>query len=163
MSGEERKHGHMAEASESTGAAVVVTERVRSNLMWALGVAASGAVTIWLLLFPLFSSSVWLVWIRWIGIPLVCAFEVMALIQVLNYFNRRLEVSDGGVSYTNCLKRTRLYGWDEIVAYDIREKSHALELVLGGHPRTFHESSTNFDAFVDSVMDHTELIALSDR
>ena len=89
MSGEERKHGHMAEASERTGAAVVVTERVRSNLMWALGVAASGAVTIWLLLFPLFSSSVWLVWIRWIGIPLVCAFEVMALIQVLNYFNRR--------------------------------------------------------------------------
>ena len=49
------------------------------------------------------------------------------------------------------------------MAYDIREKTHALDLVLGGHPRTFHASSTNFYAFVDSVMDHTELIALSDR
>ncbi|MGN0071712.1 MAG: hypothetical protein ACI361_07745 [Atopobiaceae bacterium] len=153
----------MAGSSRNAEESVVVTEHVRSNLGWAAGVAASGAVTIWLLLFPLFSSSVWLVWIRWIGIPLVAAFEVMALIQVLNYFNRRLEVSDAGVVYTNCLRRTRSYSWSNVIAYDIRKKSHALELVLAGHPRTFHESSTNFDAFVDCVMDHTELIALSDR
>lgn len=153
----------MAENAEGTEKTVVVTEHVRSNLGWALGVAVSGFVMIWLLLFPLFSSSVWLVWIRWIGVALVCAFEAMALIQALNYFNRKLEVGQDGVSYTNCLRQTRSYGWDEIVAYDIREKSHGLELVLGGHPRTFHESSTNFDAFVDAVMEHTELIALSDR
>lgn len=142
---------------------VVSTERVRSNLAYGIAVLASGAIAVWLLLFPLFSESAWLIAVRWIGIPIVAVFMGMAAIQILNYFNRSLVADDGGISYTNCLGQTRHYLWDEIVAYDIREKSHSIELVLAGHPRTFHETSTNFGQLLDAVCAHTELIAISER
>ena len=161
--GRKRKKQPEARIEDGMGPTILCTEHVRSNLGYGIGVLVSGIIAIALLLFPLFSTSGWLLAIRWIGIPIVAAFIVMSVIQILNYCNRSLEVGDGGIRYTDCLRRQHRYTWDEVVAYDIREKSHALELVLAGHPRTFHTSSTNFDEMLDVVSSHTELIALSDR
>lgn len=138
---------------------VTVDEHVRSNLGYALGVLAAAIVTIALVMTPLFSTSGWLVAARWILVVVAACMIPVAVVELLNYFRRRLVLDAVGVSYTDCLGRTTSYAWDEVLAYDIREKQNSVMLVMGGKRRTFHKSSHNFDRMVDYLMDHTGLIS----
>ncbi|MFC2646466.1 MAG: hypothetical protein DUD39_02370 [Coriobacteriaceae bacterium] len=148
----------MAEEDTHTTESITSTEHVSSNLRYGIGVLLVAAFAIFLLFLPIFNGSFWLLLLRWVGSAFCAVLMVMAWIQILNYFNRKLCVDEEGVHYTNCIGQTRTFGWGEVTAVDIREKSHSLELILRGRVRTFHSSSTNFDKLVDYVNAHTELI-----
>lgn len=138
---------------------VVVTEHVRSNLAYGFGVMVAALATIAIVMAPFFSTSFLLVVLRVILMAVSVALLPMAAIQILNYHNRMLVLDAFGVTYTNCVGRSTRYLWDDVQAYDLREKQHSIMLVLGGRRRTFHESSENFDPMVDYLMDHVGLIA----
>lgn len=138
---------------------LVVTEHVRSNLTYGVGVMAAALATIAIMMAPFFSTSPLLVVLRVILIAVSVALLPITVIQVLNYFNRMLVLDAFGVTYTNCLGRSTRFLWDDIQAYDLREKQHSIMLVLGTKKRTFHESSENFGPMVDYLMDHVGLIA----
>lgn len=138
---------------------VVVTEHVRSNLAYGLGVMAAAVASIALVMTPLFSGSTMLLALRYILVAVCVAVLPLTVIQVLNYFNRMLVLDALGITYTDCIGRDHRYLWEDVQAYDQREKQHSIMLKLGTKRRTFHESSENFNAMVDYLMDHVGLIA----
>lgn len=138
---------------------MVVTEHVKSNLAYGVGVMVASLATIAIVMAPFFSTSALLVALRVILVAVSVALLPMSVIQTLNYHNRMLTLDAFGITYTNCLGRSARYLWEDVQAYDLREKQHSIMLVLGGKRRTFHESSENFGPMVDYLMDHVGLIS----
>ncbi|MGI6754866.1 MAG: hypothetical protein ACOX4F_02475 [Atopobiaceae bacterium] len=172
---------------------VVCTEHVRSNVRVALEVEVAGVVIAIICLAPLWATSTILSVIRYCLLALVGAAMVMGVIQILGYFNKKIEMSKHGIVYTSSLGAKEYHAWEDVVAYDTREDLNSLELVFGagvrggssasadasassatgpdegsnagsraGRPkrRTFHKTSQNYEAMVDYVIDHTELISV---
>lgn len=139
---------------------VVCTEHVRSNLLVGLGSELLGAVSLVILSSPLWGASGWTRAFQVVLLAIVGITMVMGVIELLGYFNKRIEMDAEGITYTSSLRRAETHPWADVIAYDTREDLNSLELVFGNKRRTFHKSSENYEQMVDFVIDHTELISV---
>lgn len=148
-------------APEDFSPLVTCTEHVRSNLMVGIEVEVVGALVAVFCLAPIWGTSWIFTLIRVLLLAIVAASMVMGVIQILGYFNKRIDMDENGLVYTSSLRKSEHHPWENVVAYDTRESMNSLELVFDGTKRrTFHKTSENYEQMVDFVIEHTELISV---
>ncbi|MEE8704582.1 MAG: hypothetical protein SOH58_06190 [Olsenella sp.] len=164
MSNKPRARGGARPAApvpEGFSPVVTCTEHVRSNLLVGIEVEVVGALVAAFCLLPVWGASWVLALLRYLLLAIVAASMAMGVVQILGYFNKRVEMDAGGLVYTSSTRRSEHHPWSDVVAYDTREDMNSLELVFCGRKRrTFHKTSENYEQMVDYVIDHTELVSV---